>query len=465
MVFKLENIGIVRYAEVEMGKLNIICGMNNSGKTYITYAIYGFLYFWKNMFKLPIELKEFEKLKESGVYNLPLLQYIDKAPQIIKQACIEYTEMLSSVFSSHERKFVDASLMLDVSPGEILLADSEYEGGIRSPDTKTGLKFRKEENSDVLIITLFSKDDDYNEIPDFIVGQTISDAIKKIVFSSVFPSTFIISAERTGAAIFRKELNFARNKIIEAVSKNDVEIDPLFLLRETVSDYAWPVEHNVEFTRNLENIFKSESYIFKHHREIIESFTDVLGGTYQVTEEDGLFFKPESKNKKAQLSMDESSGSARSLLDIGFYLKHKAQVGDILMIDEPELNLHPANQRKLARLLARLVNCGIMVFVTTHSDYILRELNNLILLKGNKPHFSQIVENEGYSETELLSASCVKIFTAREENVIVPGNKRRSKVNTLVRVSVDDEVGIENSSFDDVINDMNRISDDIMFGG
>ena len=50
------------------------------------------------------------------------------------------------------------------------------------------------------------------------------------------------------------------------------------------------------------------------------------------------------------------------------------------MVDEPELNLHPENQRRMARLFARLVNVGVKVFVTTHSDYIVKELNTLILL-------------------------------------------------------------------------------------
>lgn len=52
----------------------------------------------------------------------------------------------------------------------------------------------------------------------------------------------------------------------------------------------------------------------------------------------------------------------------------------MLIIDEPELNLHPDNQRKMAGLLARLVNCGVKVLVTTHSDYLIRELNNRVML-------------------------------------------------------------------------------------
>jgi predicted ATPase len=42
-----------------------------------------------------------------------------------------------------------------------------------------------------------------------------------------------------------------------------------------------------------------------------------------------------------------------------------------IFIDEPELNLHPENQRLITQVLANLVNIGIKVFITTHSDYII----------------------------------------------------------------------------------------------
>ena len=54
------------------------------------------------------------------------------------------------------------------------------------------------------------------------------------------------------------------------------------------------------------------------------------------------------------------------------------------MVDEPELNLHPANQRRIARLFACLVNLGVKVFITTHSDYIVKELNTLIMLNHDR---------------------------------------------------------------------------------
>lgn len=135
------------------------------------------------------------------------------------------------------------------------------------------------------------------------------------------------------------------------------------------------------------------------------------------------------------------------------------------MIDEPELNLHPENQRKIARLLASLANCGLSIFVTTHSDYILRELSNLLLLKQEKEHVKKIVENEKYMSIELLDYRMLKVYTAGESVVKIPGNSRSSRIQTIVQNDVNQVGGIQASSFDNTIDKMNSIQDQIFFGG
>lgn len=47
-------------------------------------------------------------------------------------------------------------------------------------------------------------------------------------------------------------------------------------------------------------------------------------------------------------------------------------------IDEVEAHLHPAIQARLAALLAHLVRADVRVVITTHSDWLLRELGNLL---------------------------------------------------------------------------------------
>ena len=152
---------------------------------------------------------------------------------------------------------------------------------------------------------------------------------------------------------------------------------------------------------------------------------------------------------------------------IGFYLKHEAQIGDLLMVDEPELNLHPENQRRVARLFARLVNLGIKVFITTHSDYIIKELNTLIMLNHDQPHLKRIAEAEGYRQEELISAEKIKVYIAEEALMVLEwkkGKTKKTKCQTLTPADIDPDMGIEARSFDITIETMNRIQDAIVWG-
>ena len=44
MKISIENLGVLRKAEFELGELTLICGKNNTGKTYATYALLGLIY-------------------------------------------------------------------------------------------------------------------------------------------------------------------------------------------------------------------------------------------------------------------------------------------------------------------------------------------------------------------------------------------------------------------------------------
>ena len=51
---------------------------------------------------------------------------------------------------------------------------------------------------------------------------------------------------------------------------------------------------------------------------------------------------------------------------------------DHLTIDEPEAHLHPAMQMRVASFLARLVNNGVRIVLTTHSDFFITQFNNMM---------------------------------------------------------------------------------------
>ncbi|RDU59693.1 AAA family ATPase, partial [Helicobacter sp. MIT 14-3879] len=163
---------------------------------------------------------------------------------------------------------------------------------------------------------------------------------------------------------------------------------------------------------------------------------------------EGIEFAPGAKQRitKGRFLVQRASSSVRSLLMLNYYILHKAQKGDILMIDEPELNLHPKNQILVARLLTLLVNAGIKVFITTHSDYIVRELSNCIMLKNLTDEQIKKFAKQGYSKEYGLESKKVKAYLA--ENI---GGK-----NTLRGVKITQEQGIFMETFDEPIDSQNE---------
>ena len=77
------------------------------------------------------------------------------------------------------------------------------------------------------------------------------------------------------------------------------------------------------------------------------------------------------------IDLYNASSSIKQLAPLLLYLRYRATKGDLLIIDEPEMNLHPESQAKLLEVLAMLVNQGVYVLLTTHSPYIMAHLNNL----------------------------------------------------------------------------------------
>src|SRR5262249_22815041 len=72
-----------------------------------------------------------------------------------------------------------------------------------------------------------------------------------------------------------------------------------------------------------------------------------------------------------------TSSMVKELAPLVLYLRYFAQPNELIVIDEPEMNLHPKAQAQVLELLAMLVNAGLKVLITTHSPYIMDHLSNL----------------------------------------------------------------------------------------
>ncbi|MFZ4664147.1 MAG: hypothetical protein ACOYNY_44520, partial [Caldilineaceae bacterium] len=74
MKLSLEKLGALTAGDLELADLTIICGENNTGKTYLTYTLYGLLRTWDTFVKLPDF--DLQPLQTNGVMEIDLADRI-----------------------------------------------------------------------------------------------------------------------------------------------------------------------------------------------------------------------------------------------------------------------------------------------------------------------------------------------------------------------------------------------------
>ena len=118
-----------------------------------------------------------------------------------------------------------------------------------------------------------------------------------------------------------------------------------------------------------------------------------------------------------------------------------------ILFEEPEAHLHPLKQRMMADIISALNNAGAYMQITTHSDYLLRRINELINLQRisqkyqDSPKFEEICK-------ECNIPSCLKFDFSRLGAYLL--NRRTDGSSEIVSQDVED--GIPFASFTDALN-------------
>jgi len=455
----IENVGVIKKADIELGGLTVLCGKNNSGKTYVTHSIFGLLDRLQRTAGAPILEKIIKPAENSGVVEMSEETFFSILQESVDRVSSDASSLLAEVLASDKGRFKDSKISLSlVAPqqvGFLKIAHSTPAGSMTYAISRTSTGSCRVAFTNVDNVDSVDKDhaENFDVLKRFIRRQTAAQ-----IQGQYFPRTFICSAERTGAGMFQKELDFTRSRLVDLLSKSKAsKIDPYDIVGKFVAEYPLAVRTDVDFARNLSSISKRGGSWASMHGNVLNLFKDIVGGDYAAKDGDMRFVPVESSADSWMLKLSEASSSVRALMDMAGYLKHVVKTGDLLVVDEPEMNLHPKNQRMIARLFAMLVNTGVNVFVTTHSDYLMRELNLLILLKGKSAEKRKLAQKYGYGLSDLLDATDVHVYKTEDA-------KGARGMKTISQIHVMQEKGMESSVFDEEINEMNRIFDDIYWG-
>ena len=166
-----------------------------------------------------------------------------------------------------------------------------------------------------------------------------------LFINDIIPDTFSLTSERTGVAIFTDELAAIVANNLHRSGRNRVQRIDESEERKS-APYPLPVMKEIAFFLKIKKIAKNTSFICDKHPEILEEFTNIIDGKYTVDEYKGIQYIQKGTGRKLFLS--ECSSSVKSLVELYFYLQCCARPNQVLMVDEPELTLHPENLRKLA---------------------------------------------------------------------------------------------------------------------
>ena len=150
------------------------------------------------------------------------------------------------------------------------------------------------------------------------------------------------------------------------------------------------------------------------------------------------------------IRLNRASSMVSELAPVVLFLRDGVHEGDTLIIEEPEAHLHPAAQTQMAMLLGRLVRAGVRVVVTTHSDWLLKEIGNLM-------REGELREQAGQHEGEELFPSWVR---PHEVGIWLFHKGGTASGSTVEEIPFDRSEGIEPRDYEQVAEELyNRSAD------
>jgi len=391
---KVNKFFKVRNAKIRLSNLTIFVGENNLNKTWFAYLILTLLsdkhianLFFKisknNRYKLFKILSElYDKLLSSNHidnnnFKENIRSLIEKFyEELAKKYCYVLDESFFKITKTQFNKG-DIKISCKISQWSSINADKVAENLIRYFDLHI-------KNSKALLFQDF-----------FNLFKLFKVLVKEFLKKNLAENYFYLPAERNALIQFANlisygELNLYRaeenvisfstlikNLFPKIFNEENTETNVEDFLGERVrreTNYPSFIKEFIDFLFKI----KDESIINKNiNEELLKLLESVIEGKIIVDEIGALFYKEEVGTQEIPVKI--ASSMVKSLSGLNLFIKYKFIPNKyLLVIDEPEIALHPEAQVKLIEFLTILVNKGLKIILTTHSPYIVDHLINLM---------------------------------------------------------------------------------------
>lgn len=176
--------------------------------------------------------------------------------------------------------------------------------------------------------------------------------------------------------------------------------------------------------------------VLKLFRTILEGEVDKEETTYIYTTND------------ASMPVSAAAASIREIAPLQILAKKQDVSRCAILVEEPEAHLHPLKQRMMADIIGALSHNGAIMQITTHSDYFLRRLNELIMFAKAK----KTTDDPDKLRTLSEKVNIVEDMSI-DESIIGAYLLRKQADNTSIAVKQDISNGIPFAAFRDAILD------------
>ena len=272
---------------------------------------------------------------------------------------------------------------------------------------------------------------------EFIYGMR--DSVAESLLGGLPSRIFYMPATRSGIAQGHRILAAALVRQSSRRGLEPVNIPPLpGITTDFLSNYI-SVDSRMGRRNSSDELVKSISFI---EHEVLHGKIDVDdAGELPYP---GIVYEPiGSASSIGRFNLNQTSSMVSELAPVILFLRYLVSEGDLLILEEPEAHLHPAAQRQMARAIVRLVNAGVKVLITTHSDLLLAAINNLMRLSfADDGKLSGL----GFEREDCLSHDAVSAY-----RFAINETQGGSLVHEL---EIRRDVGIDDAEFGKVVNEL-----------
>lgn len=395
----IENFGKIKKAEIEISPLTLFVGDNNSGKSYLLsliwaiYAANGESVIFSNLMEL---LEEDYKQIYEDVRSL-ILKTAEGYQNEIKLPSKTCVEILNAMLERNKDKFVaEIFNSQQIKIGRLsVTAGQEFEVTIKGKKTESGIIVSCKEGSFGMIFRNRHIEEDLG----YAVKRVLSEVLLWLFEGSTefhSQNTVYLPAARTGFMLAKNVINKVGRQVAYDVSG--------FQDREEIPPFTKPIIHFLDMLEGLSLEHKTE------YGEVVEWMENAMThGRIQYGKElNGQEIRYLPKGSEESLPLRTTSAVVTELTPLLLLLKYRLYLRGICY-EEPEMCLHPRLQQEMGRLLIRLVNRGLSVIATTHSDIIVQHINNMCRMKEmDSP--KNLMERLDLSENDVIDLQKIAIY-------------------------------------------------------